>query len=92
MDDHRPTGSGRAGVAELETGNARRESLLALTALENAWSSERGLPVQESTRDQVRRALEAAGVLFIDFDRGRGVMLLNEVPPQPARRRSRIPA
>ena len=38
------------------------------------------------------RALEAAGVLFVDSDRGRGVMLLNEAPPQPARRRSRIPA
>jgi hypothetical protein len=25
MDDHRPTSSGRADVAELETGNARRE-------------------------------------------------------------------
>jgi len=48
--------------------------------------------VQEGTRDQVRRALEAAGVLFIDSDRGRGVMLLNEAPPQPARRRTRIPA
>ena len=26
MDDHRPTSSGRAGVAELEAGHARRES------------------------------------------------------------------
>src|SRR5580693_6535077 len=26
MDDHRPTSSGRAGIAELEAGNARRES------------------------------------------------------------------
>jgi hypothetical protein len=54
--------------------------------------SERGLPVQEGTRDQVLRALEAASVLFVDSDRGRGVMLLNEAPPQPARRRSRVPA
>jgi hypothetical protein len=53
------------------------------------WKQEM-LPVQEGTRDQVRRALEAAGVLFVDSDRGRGVMLLNEAPPQPAQRRSRI--
>ena len=67
------------------------KALVALTALKRL-ESERGLLVQESTHDQVRRALETAGVLFIDSDRGRGVMLLNEVPPQPARRRSRIPA
>lgn len=67
------------------------KALVALTALKRL-ESERGLPVQEGTRDQVRRALEAAGVLFVDSDRGRGVMLLNEVPPQPARRRSRSPA
>ena len=59
------------------------KALVALTALKR-MESERGLPVQESTRDQVRRALEAAGVLFVDSDRGRGVMLLNETPSQPA--------
>ena len=63
----------------------------ALVALKRL-GSERGLPLQEGTRDQVLRALEAAGVLFVDSDRGRGVMLLNEAPPQPARRRSRVPA
>ena len=67
------------------------KALVALTALKRL-ESERGLPVQEGTRDQVLRALEAAGVLFVDSDRGRGVMLLNEASPQPARRRSRIPA
>jgi hypothetical protein len=78
MDDHRPTSSGRAGIAELEAGNARRESPRGADALKRL-ESERGLLVQEGTRDQVRRALEAAGVLFIDSDRGHGVMLLNEV-------------
>ena len=68
------------------------KALVALTALKRL-ESERGLPVQEGTRDQVlRAAIEAAGVLFVDSDRGRGVMLLNEAPPQPAQRRSRIPA
>ena len=66
-------------------------ALVALTALKRL-ESERGLSVHESTRDQVRRALETAGVLFIDSDRGRGVMLLNEIPAQPARRGSRVPA
>ena len=66
------------------------KALVALTALKRL-ESERGLPVQEGhaikcvvprgRRRSVRRS-----------DRGRGVMLLNEAPPQPARRRSRIPA
>ena len=57
------------------------KALVALTALKRL-ESERGLPTHESTRDQVRRALEAAGVLFIDSDRGQGVMLLHEAVPQ----------
>jgi hypothetical protein len=67
------------------------KALVALTALKR-MESERGLPVHESTRDQVRRALETAGVLFIDSDRGRGVMLLNEAASQPAPRASRVRA
>jgi len=65
------------------------KALVALTALKRL-GSERGLQVHEGTRDQVRRALETAGMLFIDSDRGRGVMLLNEIPAQPARRGSRV--
>ena len=67
------------------------KALVALTALKRL-ESERQLQVHEGTRDQVLRALEAAGGLFVDSDRGRGVMLLNEASPQPARRRSRNPA
>jgi len=67
------------------------KALVALTALKR-MESERGLQVQESTRDQVRRALETAGVLFIDSDRGRGVMLLNEARTSPAQRDSRTGA
>jgi hypothetical protein len=44
-------------------------ALVTLTALKRL-GSERGLPVQESARDQARRALEAAGVLFIVSDHG----------------------
>ena len=53
------------------------KAVVALTALKR-MESERGLPVHDSTRDQVRRALEAAGIFFIKSDRGRGVMLLRE--------------
>jgi ribosome-binding protein aMBF1 (putative translation factor) len=65
------------------------KALVALTALKRL-ESERGLPVHEGTRDQVRRALEGAGILFVESDRGRGVMLLNESPATPARRASRV--
>ena len=49
---------------------AERASI-ALTALKRL-ESERKLEMHEGTRDQVRRALEAAGILFVEFDRGRG--------------------
>ena len=42
------------------------KAVVALTALKRL-ESERGLPVHEGTRDQVRRALEAAGILFIEY-------------------------
>jgi hypothetical protein len=63
------------------------KALVALTALKRL-ESERRLEVHEGTRDQVRRALEAAGILFVESDRGRGVMLLHEAEPatRPARR------
>ncbi|CAP57821.1 helix-turn-helix domain-containing protein [Gluconacetobacter diazotrophicus] len=53
------------------------QALVALTALKRL-ESERGLGVHESTTDQVRRALEAAGILFIESGQGRGVMFLHE--------------
>ena len=64
------------------------KALVALTALKRL-ESERGLGTHEGTRDQVRRALEAAGILFIESDRGRGAMLLNEAIVEPVRRTSR---
>jgi transcriptional regulator with XRE-family HTH domain len=53
------------------------KALVALTALKRL-ESERGLQVHESTKDQVRRALEAAGILFVESAQGHGVILLNE--------------
>lgn len=50
-----------------------RVSLTALKRLE----SESGLEVFESTRDEVRRAFEQSGVVFLSSDRGVGVMLVD---------------
>ena len=64
------------------------KALVALTALKRL-ESERNLPVHEATHDQVRRALEAAGILFVESDRGRGVMLLHEASAATAPVRGR---
>jgi hypothetical protein len=64
------------------------KALVALTALKRL-KSERGLGTHEGTRDQVRRALEAAGILFVESDRGRGAMFLNEATVEPVKRTSR---
>ena len=50
---------------------------VALTALKR-HESQNGLEVYESTRDQVRRALEAGGIVFLSTDKGEGVLLLHE--------------
>lgn len=59
-----------------------RTSLTALKRLE----SDNGLEVYESTRDQVRRAFEAAGIVLLSTDKGEGVLLLHEREGQRARR------
>lgn len=64
------------------------KALVALTALKRL-ESERQLQVHEGTRDQVRRVLEAAGILFVESDRGRGVMLLHEAAPAAAETKRR---
>lgn len=48
-------------------------SLTALKRLE----SPNGLDVYESTRDQVRRALESHGILLLTTDQGEGVMVVH---------------
>ncbi len=65
------------------------KALVALTALKRL-ESERGLPVHENTHDQVRRALENAGIVFMESDRGRGVMLLNAASPVPVQKSPRV--
>lgn len=51
------------------------KALVSLTALKRL-ESENGLKVYETTRDQVRRTLEASGVVFLSSDQGEGVMLV----------------
>lgn len=51
------------------------KALVALTSLKRL-ESESDLPVREDTRHQVVKALEAAGIVFLDSDRGEGVMLV----------------
>lgn len=51
-----------------------RVSLTALKRLE----SESGLRVYETTCDEVRRALEAGGIVFLSTDRGQGVLLVDD--------------
>ncbi|WP_456835972.1 hypothetical protein [Bradyrhizobium sp. USDA 4519] len=59
-----------------------RTSLTALRRLE----SDNGLEVYESTRDQVRRALETAGIVVLSTDNGEGVLLLHERDDRPTMR------
>lgn len=53
---------------------------VSLTALKRMESTT-GLRVFESTSDQVRRALEAEGIAFINSGRNEGVMIVDEQEP-----------
>ena len=55
-----------------------RVSLTALKRLESISS----LEVHESTRDQVRRALESAGIVLLSTDKGEGVLRLHDSADQ----------
>jgi transcriptional regulator with XRE-family HTH domain len=51
------------------------KALVSLTALKRLESAS-GLKVYETTRDQVRRAFEANGIVFLNSDQGEGVMFV----------------
>ena len=53
------------------------KALVALTALKRL-ESESGLQVREETRLQVRRALEANGIVFMQSQQGEGVMAMRD--------------
>ena len=59
-----------------------RISLTALKRLE----SESGLEVYETTRDQVRRAFEAAGIVLLSTDKGQVVLLHHDTSNRQAHR------
>src|ERR1700747_89908 len=65
------------------------KALVALTALKR-FESESGLQVREDTRDRVRAALEASGIMFLVSERGEGVMLVPkpDVARKSVRRRT----
>lgn len=53
------------------------KALVSLTALKRL-ESENGLKVHESTHDQVRRALEENGIVFLSSAQGEGVMIVHK--------------
>jgi len=55
-------------------------ALVALTALKRL-ESETGLPVRTDTRDLVRRTLERSGIVFLQSERGEGVMVVRQDNP-----------
>lgn len=61
------------------------EARVSQTALKRL-ESESGIEVYESTRDQVRRALETAGVVLLSTDKGQGVLLLHGLADEKTRR------
>ena len=57
------------------------KALVALTALKRLESDR--LSVRDATREAVRKALEAAGIVFLSSGRGEGVMLVRQETRQP---------
>lgn len=55
-------------------------ALVALTALKRL-ESETGLPVRTDTRDLVCRTLERSGIVFLQSERGEGVMVVRQDNP-----------
>jgi transcriptional regulator with XRE-family HTH domain len=59
-------------------------ALVSVTALKRLESGHRA--VYESTEDQVRRTLEANGIVFLSSDQGEGVMLVRAKVGGPGRK------
>ncbi|GKX34098.1 MAG: hypothetical protein MnENMB40S_17160 [Rhizobiaceae bacterium MnEN-MB40S] len=76
MITSRQTRAARAllGWSQEMLADKAKVSLTALKRMESAA----GLRVFESTSDQVRRALEAEGIAFINSGRNEGVMIVDE--------------
>jgi transcriptional regulator with XRE-family HTH domain len=63
------------------------KALVSLTALKRLESSQHA--VYESTEDQVRRTLEASGIVFLSSDQGEGVMLVHAKLPTASKDKGR---
>ena len=59
---------------------------ISLTALKRLESGS-GLGVYETTRDQVRRAFEGAGIVLLSTDKGEGVLRLHGATGEAATRK-----
>jgi hypothetical protein len=81
MNGHIPAGPGRAGALGLDPGVARGQGPGRADRVE-ALESDR-LLVRDATRDAVRKALEAAGIVFLSSGRGEGVMLVRQETKKP---------
>jgi transcriptional regulator with XRE-family HTH domain len=57
------------------------KALVALTALKRLESDR--LSLRNATRDAVRKALDAAGIVFLSSGRGAGVMLVRQETRKP---------
>jgi transcriptional regulator with XRE-family HTH domain len=57
------------------------KALVALTALKRLESDR--LLVRDATRDAVRKALEATGIVFLSSRRGEGAMLVRQETKKP---------
>ena len=69
----RPVRAARALLGWTQETLADR-ALVSLTALKRLESGNKA--VYETTEDQVRRTIEAAGIVFLSSDQGEGVMLV----------------
>ncbi len=58
------------------------KALVSLTALKRLESANE-VRVYESTRDQIRRALESNGIVFLISDQGEGVMAVHAKVDRP---------
>jgi transcriptional regulator with XRE-family HTH domain len=62
------------------------KALVSLTALKRLESVSE-FKVYESTRDQIRRALESSGIVFLNSDQGEGVMVVRPKDERPGAKR-----
>ena len=76
MNDHLPEVRAARALLGWTQELLADKALVALTALKRLESDR--LSVRDGTREAVRKALEAAGIVFLSSARGEGVMLVRQ--------------